>query len=435
MLNRTFLYLTRKKGKTVTLLILIFLTSTFVTTSFALMNTTNEISRLMRESVNATITINQIRRQDPDGDFEIGEIITQNNINDVIEIDGVASYNAISSGTATSDDIIFRRGLASGATDNMGRIRGVNDSSLMADFTSNQLTLIDGRHILPTDELVIMISQTLANENNLSVGDFVTLKPTDIELDDNGLVGNAIIANAPNVEVKIIGIFADDDIALTITQPSVGFASNQMIADHSLMMALELAVAGHYESVTFHITDPSNLPNIVSEARQIDNIEWDDFFMRHDDGDYLRIASDLSTIQNLLTILLIAIGVISIGILTLILILRMRERLHEVGILLSVGIPKFQIIGGFLLEITIIAMIAFVGSYLVAMLIVPTLNNILLADLITATDLYRNNIGTMSAMIHVIVYLVILLVVLTTAYLSTLLIIRIKPKQILAKMS
>jgi len=62
MMNRAILYLTRKKGKSVILFILVFLISTFITTSLALMYATNQVSRFMRESVDARIEIRQLLR-------------------------------------------------------------------------------------------------------------------------------------------------------------------------------------------------------------------------------------------------------------------------------------------------------------------------------------------------------------------------------------
>jgi len=66
MRNRTILYLTRKKGKSIALLVLLFLISTFVTTSLALMYATNQVSSFMRESVDGRIEIRQRPRQ-PEG--------------------------------------------------------------------------------------------------------------------------------------------------------------------------------------------------------------------------------------------------------------------------------------------------------------------------------------------------------------------------------
>jgi len=63
MMNRAMLYLRRKKGKSFTLFILILLISSFVTTSLALMYTTNQVSRFMRESIDGRIEIRQLLGQ------------------------------------------------------------------------------------------------------------------------------------------------------------------------------------------------------------------------------------------------------------------------------------------------------------------------------------------------------------------------------------
>ena len=113
----------------------------------------------------------------------------------------------------------------------------------------------------------------------------------------------------------------------------------------------------------------------------------------------------------------------------------MRGRLHEVGILLSVGIGKKQIWGGLLLEIILITLPALMVSYGGSRLMVPILNRNLLADLPALAELGEQQLQTMSFAMYGLVYGLILLIVLATAYLSTLLTIRLKPKQILSKMS
>ena len=157
--------------------------------------------------------------------------------------------------------------------------------------------------------------------------------------------------------------------------------------------------------------------------------------MQHSDGDYTRISGDIQTIQNLILVLLIAIGIVSATILTLILILRMRGRIHEAGILLSAGIGKKQIWGGFLLEITIISMLSFAASYVAASLIVPALSRSLLAGLPALSELGQHQFQPMSLAAYSLVCLLILLVILSTAYVTTNMTVRLKPKQILTKMS
>ena len=435
-MNRTFLYLTRKKGKSFTLFILIFLISTFVTTSLALMYTTDQVSRFMRESVEGRIEIRQLRGQEEELE-DVSEMpLTVANINQMMEISGIAKYNAFNRGAVTSSDLTFIQGIYSSESDHMGSIRGVNDSSLLSDFNYHRWSLALGRHITPEDKNVIMISETLAAENNLTLGDTVALRPAEMGLNEEGQVENTMDDHSLSVEAKIIGIFAEEEVQVNAAwQFTTGIVANQLVTDHGLMTSLGLANPGEYEEVTFRVQDPSELPRIVDEISQIEELDWERFLMQYDDGDYMRISGDLQTVQNLIWVLLIAIGIVSSIVLTLILILRMRGRLHEVGILLSVGIAKKQILGGFLQEIIIIAIPSFIMSYVSSTLMVPALNQDLLADLPVLADLGQQHFQTMSTAMYVFVYLLILLIVLLTAYISTLLTIRLKPKQILSKMS
>jgi len=350
-------------------------------------------------------------------------------------IPGIVGYNAHSRGIATASGLMFRQGISSSESDNMGSIRGVNDSAFLTDFSDHRLSLIDGRHITPEDKNVMMISEVLARESNLTIGDIAELQPVEMGIDEEGRVKSIVDDNAPSIKATIIGIYAIEEFQLDATRPAAGIASNQMFADHTLVTSLGLAYQGQYYAATFHVNDPNELPRIVSEIRQIEDLNWDYFFMQHNDGDYMRISSDLQTVQNLLMTLLIAIGLVSTIILTLILILRMRGRIHEVGILLSVGIGKKQIWGGFLLEIFILAMLSFISSYISTSLVVPTLSQSLLADLPALAEFGQQQFQRMSPAMYSLVYMLILLIILGTAYFSTKMTIRLKPKQILSKMS
>jgi ABC-type lipoprotein release transport system permease subunit len=354
----------------------------------------------------------------------------------MMTIPGIAGYNASNRGLATGSGLTFRQGHGSTESDNMGSIQGVNDSSLLSDFSNHRFSLTLGRHITPEDQNVVMISETLARENNLIIGDTVALRPAEIGINDENMFENTMDDSGPSIEAKIIGIFAEEEVQFGAAwSPAAGIVSNQLFSDHGLMTSLGLANPGQYEAVTFRVSDPSELPRIVDKISEIEDMDRDSFLMQHNDGDYMRISGDLQTVQNLILVLLIAIGIISAIILTLILILRMRGRLHEVGILLSVGIGKKQIWGGFLLEIIIIAIPSFIVSYVSSSIMVPTLNRGLLADLPSLADFGQQQFQTMSLGMYGLVYLLILLVVLSTAYLSTLLTIRLKPKQLLSKMS
>ena len=426
MLNRTMLYLKRKKGKTLILLTLIVLISTFVTTSLALMDTTNQILRNARESIDARIEIRQLEQY----------MINEESINEMLNISGLVNHNAINMGLSSSRDVAFRQGIHSSVTDNMGTITAVDSSSLQSDFMNGSFSLVEGRHITREDENVLMISEALARENNIGIGDILNLRPAEISNDEEGMVENALEDTTIYNQVEVIGIFAITENQMNAhAAPSAFIIANQMFTSHDTMKSLGLAEAGYYESISLFVEDPSELPSIIQQIRKIVDVNWDYFFMSHDDGDYMRISGDFRTVQNFLTVLLIAIGMVSAIILMLILILRMRGRMHEVGILLSVGINKKQILGGLLLEIIIIATFSFVISYGISSLIVPTLNQSLLTSLPAISDLGEQQLRSISLTTSLVIYLLILVIVLITAYISTLMTIRLKPKQILSKMS
>jgi len=318
----------------------------------------------------------------------------------------------------------------------MGSILGVNDSSLLSDFNNHIFSLVEGRHILSEDKKVLMISETLAMENNLTIGDTVELRPAEVGVNEAYMFINIMDDSGPGIPAKIIGIFAENEVQIgAFIRPAAGIVANQLFADHSIMTSLGLANQGQYEAVTFHVQDPSELPRIIYELGQIEDMGWEYFLIQHSDGDYTRISGDLQTVQNLIMILLIAIGIVSTIILTLIVILRMRGRIHEVGILLSVGISKKQIWRVFLLEIAIIAMLSFAVSYATASLAVPALSQGLFAGLPALSELGQHEFQPMPLAAYSPVYLLILLIILSTAYITTSMTIRLKPKQILTKMS
>jgi len=429
MLKRTLLYLRRKKGKTFTLFALLFLIATFVTTSFALMYTMNEVSTLMRTTLGGQI---EVRQEHWLGDLQVadsgespGAVLTETNLTQMLEIQGARSHVARTSGHVRS--LSFIEGFDLGELDDMGGIHGVNDSELLSDFSDETLSLAEGRHITPEDENKVIISLTLALENDLEVGDQIELTSAEF--------GSTDIESGTSVQAEIVGIFTETEVQPIGFRPTASLMANQLFSDHSLLYQLGLANLGEYESVTLYVYDPADLPRIVAEIRQLDGVDWDSFNIQYNDFNYMRISGDLQTVQNLILVLLVGIGVISTVILALILVLRMRGRVREVGILLSVGISKNQIWSGFLLEITMISVVAFILSYITSTLLVPFLNQGLLADLPMMNELGQADFQSMPLAVYFIVFMLILFVVLLTAFISTLLTIRLKPKQILSKLS
>ena len=312
----------------------------------------------------------------------------------------------------------------------------MNDTGLLSNFSNQTLTLDAGRHITTDDENVVIISETLALANELTIGDMIELAPAALGTDEAGRFVNTVNYSGSSTQAKVIGIFVQNEMrADESLQPTAGLVVNQLFSDHTLMTNLGLANPDEYEEATFYVENPADLPEIMGEIEQVEGLGEEIFLIQPNDFNYMRISGDLQTMQSLILILLIGIGLVSTIILVLILVLRMRGRIREVGILLSVGIRKSQIWGSFLLEIAMVALAAFMFSYATSSLIVPFLKQGILADLPVMYDLGQYGFQPMPLPIYSVVYLSILLVILLVAFISTLLTIRLKPKQILSKMS
>jgi len=229
-------------------------------------------------------------------------------------------------------------------------------------------------------------------------------------------------------------------------QPTAGLRSNLIFSDHAFLTALGLADEGEYTSgVSFYIGDPLYLNTVVDEVQQTDLIDWDNFFIHKDDFNYEKISSGLQTIQNLVKTLLVCVSVVSAAVLILILAMRMRGRIHESGIYLSVGIPKRQIIGQFVAEVTVIAAIAFACSYFAAGVISGKVESGILENLQVVqieqqtleTGLTSNTapstLLTMPLATTAAIYASLLAAIISSTCLSSLAIFKLKPREIFAQ--
>lgn len=447
--KRTMLYLTRKKGKTLILFLLIMTVSTFVLSCFSILHTTGEVAANMRTAIGAAFHIRSsgnISFQGANATEAVGAVVTEDAVHQIMENGNIKYYNGRNSGYTKG--LQFVPGVYHTGESNIGQILANNYSALHPHFTDHVLELTEGRHITPKDENVVLVSETLAALNSLSIGDTVVLLPAAPEQVDmafcDTLKDTKITATA-----KVIGIFKElEPQGDAMFQPTPGLRSNMIFSDHGLLVELAQANDGEYAGgVSFYIQDPLYLDAIVEEVQQTDFIDWGGFFIRKDDFNYEKISTGLRTIQSLITTLLICVSVVSAIVLILILVMRMRGRVHEAGIFLSIGIPKHQIIGQFVAEAAVIAIAAFTCSFFAAKVIVAQVESGILEKLkvvqIDAQALETGLIGdhlsrTLFAMptsTIFTIYACFLAVILSSICLSSLAIIQLKPREILSKMS
>lgn len=454
--KRAGLYLLRKKGKTISVFLLIMVISTFILSCFAILNASEKLASDIRKSLGAAFYLRASTNIVPDesGDMTVTENhirITDNEIKLIQSCGDIAYYNPINYGYAKAEQLVksnpidFIHGEKHTEDNNMGAITALRYSALETDFVDEVLTLAAGRHITETDKNSVLINSEVATINDLSVGDTLVLSSSELG-ETNGEYIDVWSGQKKRTTVTIVGIYdiLEADANVTAT---AGRQENRIYASIDVLTEIDESEPSIYTGeVGFYVTDPKALDEIVSKVQQIKEIDWETHFIRTNDFQYSKIADSLLSLGDLIIILLVCVSVVGAAILTLILTLRIRGRIPEAGILLGAGIPKQEIIKQFLLEVLIVVAFAFLFSYIASFGISYNLGNYLLGDfqpnLINASTLQNG----MSDMVITGSYLTLgigktllisgcqLIIIILSVLLSSSSILKLKPREILTKM-
>ena len=127
-----------------------------------------------------------------------------------------------------------------------------------------------------------------------------------------------------------------------------------------------------------------------------------------------------------------------ITVLSLILILWLRERIREIGILLSIGVSKIKIVTQFILELLFISLPSLVLSLFTGNVILNiTVDGFMNSDdsTITVDSLLKNNNLTSNFITFLESYGILIGIIVLSVIIASLMILIKKPKEILSKIS
>ena len=367
--RRAALYLTRKKGKSMLLFLIFFLASALLLICFSILDGTGQAARNLRSNIGAAFYIRPYAQMTlVDGALSEGTtpVISQQSIAEVIDASQgqIKAFNTEHYGYAKSDQLHFLPGAGDSEASNMGRVTAVRDSGLTDVFLNEEYTLLAGRHIQPEDENKILISAELAAENSLEIGDVLTLTHAGLGQRDGEYI-DTIPEKTAFAQVEIVGIFQYSGATGSADTPTAGKAANHMYSDSHLLVHLQEQQEGVYAGeIAFYIADPLELDALLERVAAIDSIDWENHILRKNDFQYEQIAGQLQNLQGLAAALIAIVSVLSTAILMLILMMRIRGRIHEAGICLSVGKPKTEIIGQFALEACVLLCAGFLLAVL-----------------------------------------------------------------------
>ena len=413
-LKRAYLYTTRKKIRTGLLFSIILIISTLLIVCFSINSSTDIASANVRRSLKSGFTINAKTLNDG---------LNNNDIEKILNIDGLTEDYNLRSYTTTyykneeKEKIKTRDDTGIKVYDNAGRVVSDLFSEKDTYFTDEGFKLIEGEPITPDTKYSALIHEDLAEENNLGIGDSIILE---------NIEGNEV-----SVKVKIIGIFTS-----TRKSSSESYMDTTNLFENIIFTDLQTSSELIYESDDlkyqygdFIVEDPQNLDKIIDDVKEVDSVEWDKCKITKDDSTYQNVKESLESLQSIVSVAITVIFVISIVLIILILNLWTKHRVYEIGVLLSIGINKLDIIKQQIVEIFMVSIPAFLFSYITSSIVNQMVSSKLIEDISNSIKV------TVNISDWLIVSILGLLIIIVATILSIIQITRIKPRDIFSEVN
>ena len=180
---------------------------------------------------------------------------------------------------------------------------------------------------------------------------------------------------------------------------------------------------------------PQSIDLALKKVKNL-GVDWSKYSLEKDTNAFEESLESLSGIKHIIRIMTYSIMLGGIVVLSLILILWMRERIYEIGILLSIGMTKARIVGQFILELLLISIPAMLasllfGSILVGQILGGLLNSDSPASLSDNLLSASGGLGAMTSFLQASGILVGIIV--ASVLIASLMILIRKPKDILTK--
>ncbi len=381
MFKRAVLSVTRRRGKTLLLFAFLLVMATFVLTGLSIWRASEIAQRDLRQRLGGKFAIQVDWDSSP---YVVNEVIMENVVDEetgkqstayliystvqllpediaaIKAIPGVKYCSARQEHLAPVEELSLFPGTIA-VEEKLRRqtkVYGVCGTEEDELFTSGVLTLTEGRHISGGDIHTAVISRDLAERNELNIGDYITAH-SYCQADDS--------YTGQEIRIQIVGLFTPEEIEqFHETIPTYDKIQNRVFVD--LQTANDLAGDAHrhgrgFDVLQITVDDPQDMDRIIDAVRRLPDMDWAAFTIDTDSSAYESAAAPLAALSTLVVILLAVIIAVSVTVLALLLTLWTKTRIHEIGVLLSVGIRKSSVIGQHLVEVLLIAALAFGLSY------------------------------------------------------------------------
>ena len=425
MIKNAIAYITRKRNRTLIIFIILTIVLSCLYSCLTIMKSSDEIEKALYESSNSSISITK-----KDGKyFNVNQFKDIEKIKEVekiiIQYDGLAK---LKDAKVVSGEQRINREDLSDEFKNVVSLEATNNTKRNILFSSRVFTIKEGKNIEENDKNSIIVHEEFAKQNNLKLGDEVNLELLDIEESEK----------IKSHKFKIIGIFSGKKQE-TYTGLSSDFSENMVFVDYSTSQEILNKSENNKiaNKILMYSSSAESTDLALNKLKEL-KIDESTYFVKKDSNAFEESLESVSGIKHIIKIMTYSIMLGGMVVLSLILILWLRERIYEIGIFLSIGTSKIQIIMQFIFELLFISIPSIISSLFLG----NVLLKVIAGGIINSEDSMISGgslINNSSFMLNITTlgqsYLILIsIIVLSVVFASSLILIK-KPKEILSKIS
>lgn len=281
------------------------------------------------------------------------ESLKVEDIEKIAETEGISDYNITTVPTAVKQENFER--IEDPDTDQTNDFGGVTlignlDMTMDSNVLSGNVSIKEGRMTTPEDTNACVISEELAEKNQLKVGDTMKFHPVKEEEHVQ--------------EAEIVGIYQVKESIKPYMSGDTFRSENIIFTDLHFPEKVEKDDP-LYEKAYFKVADVDEYETVKKAIKKTD-IDWRRYDLIDNNGNLDTMASNFNDLEKISNTLLIVVTAASFAILFLIFIFWIRNRTNEIGILMSLGIAKGKILLQILSEAFLIGIAAVALSFLFA---------------------------------------------------------------------
>lgn len=414
MIKNAVAYVFRKRTRTALIFLILTLILAVIYAGFSIMKTSEKMASAINNANDFGVKIKSLKSETFNAEsFDL--IDSKLGSEKIYQYEGVAE---LKNGKVVAGEQMVMREDLPGYLGNAVMLQAISNVEKDPLFRSEVFKLIEGKNIAREETGKVLVHEALAKKNQWNVGDKVSLK---------------VLGEEKELELFIQGIFTGKKQE-KYTGMSSDFSENMMFTDYTTMAQI-FGKKKLVTSLKILVSDSEKLAALKAEMNK-KSVQSEDYENSEEENQFSGMVESLDMVKQMIFMMIMAVIGAGIIVLSLVLILWVRERMYEIGILLAIGRSKIKIVGQFILELILISLPAMILAAILGRVFVGwILNAVLQKEGLDNLDLNRFTTGDGGMDIFAMSYGLLILIMVLAVIAASWMILTKKPKDILAKIS